>query len=85
MPSSFSTVAATSDISTRLSKEVSRQASRLDLIRANRLREVQEKVADLRSRGLLRRREFIVVTTSDFERRYIFQKKSYNGYASTVS
>lgn len=74
MPSFTFTVDATSDISDRVMEEVSRQATRLDPSRAEKLREVQEKVTDLRSRGLLRRREFVVVTTSDFERRYMSQK-----------
>lgn len=75
MPNFFSTAAATSEIVGRLKKEVSKQESVLESSRADRLREVQEKVADLRSRGLLRRREFVVVTTSDFERRYMAQKR----------
>lgn len=75
MPNFSSTAAATSEIVDRLKKEVYRQESVLETSRADRLREVQAKVTDLRSRGLLRRREFVVVTTSDFERRYMAQKR----------
>jgi hypothetical protein len=73
-PSFIFTAGATSDISDRLMKEVSRQESRLDPSRSEKLRRVQERVIDLRSRGLLRRREIVVVTTSDFERCYMSQK-----------
>ena len=74
MPSFTFTAAATSDITERLTKEVDRQEIRFDPRRAEKLREVQKKVVDLRSRGLLRRREIVVVTTSDFERRYMTHK-----------
>lgn len=73
--SSSSTVAATSDIAGRLQKAVERQKDILGAGRVEKLGDVQHKVSDLRSRGLLRRREFVVVTTSDFERRYTTQKK----------
>lgn len=73
-PNSSSTVVATSEIAERLLKAVGTGEHRLDVKRVEKLREVQKKVLDLRARGLLRRREFVVVTTSDFERRYLTQK-----------
>ena len=71
MPNSSSTAAATSKIAERLQKVVEHGQRSMTPSRAERLRTVQGKVADLRSRGLLRRRELVVVTTSDFERQYL--------------
>ena len=75
-PSFSSTAVATSDIGDRLQKAVGSQKRALDMRRVEALRDVQKKILDLGSRGLLRRREIVVVTTSDFERRYAMDERS---------
>jgi hypothetical protein len=73
---SFSTVAAISDIAGQVDDILRRSSERLDSDRIERLKKVQAKVEELRSRGLLRPKEFVVITTSDFERKYMVKGTS---------
>ena len=72
MPTNFSyTVDASSDIAERVKDAVAHTEQGAHASRIDRLREFQKHVNDLRQRGLLKKQEFVVTTTSDFERRYM--------------
>jgi len=43
--------------------------------RVNHVRKVIAKIADLESRGLLKRQQFQSPTTADFERHYAYKKR----------
>lgn len=63
------TVDATSELAKQLQKAVDSAEKSIDTCRAKKLQEVQKKVDDLKSRGLLKKQEYVSVSTSDFERR----------------
>ncbi|MGI9345861.1 MAG: hypothetical protein ACR2PW_06320 [Gammaproteobacteria bacterium] len=71
------TVAASSDLAKKLKKVIDDSATRsIDTGRAHKLQEVQRKINDLRSRGLLKKQEYFSASTSDFESKYYSRKPS---------
>jgi len=64
------TADATSDLSDRLKEAVSKSAESIQPERSEKLQRVQKRVDDLKSRGLLKKQEFVRTTTAEFERRY---------------
>jgi len=71
MTQNLSSIAdVTSDLGSRMRATLDNRKSQLEIDRALRLERVQQKVDDLKSRGLLKKQRCIITTTADFERKY---------------
>ena len=68
---SSSTADATSDLNQRISEAITQSEKILDASSVKKIREVQDQIDDLRSRGFLRKQEFKSMGTSEFERLYM--------------
>lgn len=64
----FCITESTSDIAEKVSEVIQNAKRSVSPSRANHLRDVIAKIADLESRGLIKRQQFQSPTTSDFER-----------------
>ena len=64
------TVDATSDLMDRLEVALNTAEKSVNNTRAKKLQEIQKRIDDFKSRGLLKKQEYVSVSTSEFERRY---------------
>ncbi len=67
---SFYTAGATSEVVDKLGSALDKSAKSISTNRAKKLQEVQKRIDNLKSRGLLKKQEYVSVSTSEFERRY---------------
>jgi hypothetical protein len=79
------TVAVTSDLAGEVAKAIAEKEQSVDKARWIRLQEIQKRVNDLKSRGLLRKQDYISVSNADFERRYSVNKKDVNTVLASVN
>ena len=64
------TADATSGVVERLGKALDKTEKSVNAGRATKLQGIQKRIENLRSRGLLKKHEYVSVTTAEFERRY---------------
>ena len=67
---SSSTADATFDLGSRMRETLDERRSQLGTDRVARLARVQQQVEKLKKRGLLKKQRCVVVTTSDFEKKF---------------
>ncbi len=68
------TVDATSGVVDRLGSTIDKAAKFMNTNRVKKLQEVQKRIDNLRSRGLLNKQEYVSVSTSEFERMHYSQR-----------
>jgi hypothetical protein len=64
------TADVTSDVVKRLGTALDKAGKSINTRRAKELQEIQKRIGNLRSRGLLKKQEYVSVSTAEFERRY---------------
>ena len=67
-------VDATSDVTDRLNSAIRDAQQRVGRARLDKLSEVQDKVEDLKRRGLLKRQEYAAAKTADFQKLFMNPK-----------
>jgi hypothetical protein len=67
------TADAISGVVNKLGSALEKTTKSLETKRAKNLQEIQKRIDDLKSRGLLKKQEYVSFSTSDFERRYYNQ------------
>ena len=74
MTQNFSyTADAIFEVADKLGSTIDKTAKSIAPNRAKKLREIQKRIDDLNSRGLLKKQEYVSISTSEFERRYYNQ------------
>ncbi len=71
----FCITKTTSDIAEKVSEVIQNAKRSASSSRSNHLSEVIAKIADLESRGLIKRQQYQSPTTADFERNFACIKK----------
>lgn len=64
------TADVTSEVVERLESALNKAEKSINTKRGKELQEIQKRIGNLRSRGLLKKQEYVSVSTAEFERRY---------------
>ena len=70
------TADVSSEVVERLDHALVNTEKSINAMRATKLQGIQRRIEDLRSRGLLKKHEYVSVSTAEFERRYFNADRS---------
>ncbi|MEK8017683.1 MAG: hypothetical protein VSS75_012495 [Candidatus Parabeggiatoa sp.] len=61
-------------VADKLGSALDKTTKSIEPNRVKKFQEIQKRIDDLKSRGLLKKQEYVSFSTSDFERRYYNQR-----------
>ena len=73
---SFFTVDATSKIADRIEEALKNTDESTSVVQKSKLQDIQKRIENLKSRGLLKKQRYVFVTTADFEKRKFNARRS---------